>query len=144
MALEAMLARPRDICKRNGLLILSVLSVIVGCLLGFFLRTRRLSEQEINYFQFPGELLMRMLKMLILPLVVSSLMSGLAALDAKTSSRLGIITVAYYLWTTFVAVIVGIIMVSVIHPGGAAQKENMEQNGKAIMSSADALLDLIR
>nr|XP_033771133.1 excitatory amino acid transporter 5 [Geotrypetes seraphini] len=144
MALGAMLARPRDVCKRNGLLILSVLSVVVGCLLGFFLRTKRLSEQEINYFQFPGELLMRILKMLILPLVVSSLMSGLAALDAKTSSRLGFITIAYYLWTTFVAVIVGIVMVSVIHPGGAAQKENTGQNGKVIMSSADALLDLIR
>lgn len=73
-----------------------------------------------------------------------SLMSGLAALDAKTSSRLGIITVTYYLWTTFVAVIVGIIMVSIIHPGGAAQKENTEESGKPIMSSADALLDLIR
>ncbi|KAM5266275.1 excitatory amino acid transporter 5 isoform 3-T3 [Hipposideros larvatus] len=67
----AILARGRDVCKRNGLLILSVLSVTVGCLLGFFLRTRRLSPQEISYFQFPGELLMRMLKMLILPLVVS-------------------------------------------------------------------------
>uniref|UniRef100_A0A8C5XD23 Amino acid transporter n=1 Tax=Microcebus murinus TaxID=30608 RepID=A0A8C5XD23_MICMU len=140
----AVLARGRDVCRRNGLLILSVLSVIVGCLLGFFLRTRRLSPQEISYFQFPGELLMRMLKMLILPLVVSSLMSGLASLDAKTSSRLGILTVAYYLWTTFVAVIVGIIMVSIIHPGGAAQKETTEQSGKPIMSSADALLDLIR
>lgn len=73
-----------------------------------------------------------------------SLMSGLASLDAKTSSRLGILTVAYYLWTTFVAVIVGIIMVSIIHPGGAAQKETTEQSGKPIMSSADALLDLIR
>ncbi|XP_073449615.1 excitatory amino acid transporter 5 [Aquarana catesbeiana] len=143
-ALDAVLARAKDVCKRNGLLILSVLSVIVGCLLGFFLRTRRLTEQEISYFQFPGELLMRMLKMLILPLVVSSLMSGLAALDAKTSSRLGIITIAYYLWTTFVAVIVGIIMVSIIHPGGAAQKENTGHNGKPVMSSADALLDLIR
>ncbi|XP_049735233.1 excitatory amino acid transporter 5 [Elephas maximus indicus] len=140
----AILARGRDVCRRNGLLILSVLSVIVGCLLGFFLRTRRLSPQEISYFQFPGELLMRMLKMLILPLVVSSLMSGLASLDAKTSSRLGILTVAYYLWTTFVAVIVGIVMVTVIHPGGAAQKETMAQSGKPIMSSADALLDLIR
>uniref|UniRef100_A0A8C9A2K7 Amino acid transporter n=1 Tax=Prolemur simus TaxID=1328070 RepID=A0A8C9A2K7_PROSS len=140
----AILARGKDVCRRNGLLILSVLSVIVGCLLGFFLRTRRLSPQEISYFQFPGELLMRMLKMLILPLVVSSLMSGLASLDAKTSSRLGILTVAYYLWTTFVAVIVGIIMVSIIHPGGAAQKETTEQSGKPIMSSADALLDLIR
>lgn len=73
-----------------------------------------------------------------------SLISGLASLDAKTSSRLGILTVAYYLWTTFVAVIVGIIMVSIIHPGGAAQKEETEQSGKPIMSSADALLDLIR
>ncbi|KAM9326194.1 excitatory amino acid transporter 5 isoform 2-T2 [Gastrophryne carolinensis] len=143
-ALDAILIRVKDVCKRNGLLILSVLSVIVGCLLGFFLRTRRLTEQEISYFQFPGELLMRMLKMLILPLVVSSLMSGLAALDAKTSSRLGIITIAYYLWTTFVAVIVGIIMVSIIHPGGAAQKENTNNSGRPVMSSADALLDLIR
>ncbi|KAI4786267.1 hypothetical protein KUCAC02_037233, partial [Chaenocephalus aceratus] len=99
---------------------------------------------EVKYFQFPGELLMRMLKMLILPLVVSSLMSGLAALDAKCSSRLGLITVSYYLWTTFVAVVVGIVMVSIIHPGGAAQKEDSEDSGKPIMSSADALLDLIR
>ncbi|XP_067156594.1 excitatory amino acid transporter 5 [Apteryx mantelli] len=144
VAFDAILARVKDVCKRNGLLILSVLSVTVGCLLGFFLRTRRLSQQEISYFQFPGELLMRMLKMLILPLVVSSLMSGLAALDAKTSSRLGIITITYYLWTTFVAVIVGIIMVSIIHPGGAAQKESTEEGRKQIMSSADALLDLIR
>ncbi|XP_078010688.1 excitatory amino acid transporter 5 isoform X3 [Phascolarctos cinereus] len=144
LALDALLARVKDVCRRNGLLILSVLSVIIGCLLGFFLRTQHLSPQEISYFQFPGELLMRMLKMLILPLVVSSLMSGLASLDAKTSSRLGILTVAYYLWTTFVAVVVGIIMVSIIHPGGAAQKETTGQSGKPIMSSADALLDLIR
>lgn len=78
------------------------------------------------------------------PCCSPSLMSGLASLDPKTSSRLGVLTVAYYLWTTFVAVIVGIIMVSIIHPGGAAQKEMTEQSGKAIMSSADALLDLIR
>uniref|UniRef100_A0A671UYE6 Amino acid transporter n=1 Tax=Sparus aurata TaxID=8175 RepID=A0A671UYE6_SPAAU len=144
VALDAVWVRVKNVCKQNGLLIMSVLAVVIGCLLGFFLRTRRLTEQEVKYFQFPGELLMRMLKMLILPLVVSSLMSGLAALDAKCSSRLGLITVSYYLWTTFVAVIVGIIMVSIIHPGGAAQKEDSEDSGKPIMSSADALLDLIR
>uniref|UniRef100_A0A3Q0RLC0 Amino acid transporter n=1 Tax=Amphilophus citrinellus TaxID=61819 RepID=A0A3Q0RLC0_AMPCI len=139
MALDAVWVRVKNVCKQNGLLIMSVMAVVIGCLLGFFLRTRRLTEQEVKYFQFPGELLMRMLKMLILPLVVSSLMSGLAALDAKCSSRLGLITVSYYLWTTFVAVIVGIIMVSIIHPGGAAQKEHSEDSGKPIMSSADAL-----
>uniref|UniRef100_A0A8C1UMN3 Amino acid transporter n=1 Tax=Cyprinus carpio TaxID=7962 RepID=A0A8C1UMN3_CYPCA len=134
----------KGVCKQNGLLILSVLAVVIGCLLGFFLRSKNLSEQEVKYFQFPGELLMRMLKMLILPLVVSSLMSGLAALDAKCSSRLGLITVSYYLWTTFLAVVVGIVMVLIIHPGGMAQKEDSEDSGKPIMSSADALLDLIR
>ncbi|CAL8278532.1 unnamed protein product [Lota lota] len=144
VALDEVWGRVKNVCKQNGLLILSVLAVVIGCLLGFFLRGKQLSEQEVKYFQFPGELLMRMLKMLILPLVVSSLMSGLAALDAKCSSRLGIMTISYYLWTTFVAVVVGIVMVSIIHPGGAAQKEDSEESSKPIMSSADALLDLIR
>ncbi|XP_012672950.1 solute carrier family 1 member 7a [Clupea harengus] len=144
MGLGAVWGRVKNVCQQNGLLILSVLAVVIGCLLGFFLRSKHLSIQEVKYFQFPGELLMRMLKMLILPLVVSSLMSGLAALDAKCSSRLGIMTISYYLWTTFVAVVVGIVMVSIIHPGGAAQKEGSEDSGKPIVSSADALLDLIR
>uniref|UniRef100_A0A8C7XBI1 Amino acid transporter n=1 Tax=Oryzias sinensis TaxID=183150 RepID=A0A8C7XBI1_9TELE len=144
VALEEVWGRVKNVCKQNGLLILSVLAVVIGCLLGFFLRGKQLSEQEVKYFQFPGELLMRMLKMLILPLVVSSLMSGLAALDAKCSSRLGIMTISYYLWTTFVAVVVGILMVYIIHPGGAAQKEDSDESKKPMTSSADALLDLIR
>lgn len=144
VAFEEVWGRVKNVCKQNGLLILSVLAVVIGCLLGFFLRGKQLSEQEVKYFQFPGELLMRMLKMLILPLVVSSLMSGLAALDAKCSSRLGIMTISYYLWTTFVAVVVGIVMVYIIHPGGAAQKEDSEDSKKPMTSSADALLDLIR
>ncbi|KAM4552909.1 solute carrier family 1 member 7a isoform 2-T2 [Odontesthes bonariensis] len=144
VALEEVWGRVKNVCKQNGLLILSVLAVVIGCLLGFFLKGKQLSTQEVKYIQFPGELLMRMLKMLILPLVVSSLMSGLAALDAKCSSRLGIMTISYYLWTTFVAVVVGILMVYIIHPGGAAQKEDSDESKKPMTSSADALLDLIR
>lgn len=99
-----------------------------------------------NEYTNPGNSEVERLKCIQSKLLVFSfsLMSGLAALDAKCSSRLGLITVSYYLWTTFVAVIVGIIMVSIIHPGGAAQKEDSEDSGKPIMSSADALLDLIR
>uniref|UniRef100_A0A8C5KER3 Amino acid transporter n=1 Tax=Jaculus jaculus TaxID=51337 RepID=A0A8C5KER3_JACJA len=137
MVLGAVLARGRAMCRHNGLLILSVLSVIVGCLLGFILRTRRLSPQVSA-----SGCVCNVIPPLTLGVGDASLMSGLASLDAKTSSRLGILTVAYYLWTTFLAVVVGIIMVSIIHPGGAAQKETTEQSGKPVMSSADALLDL--
>ncbi|KAM6912127.1 solute carrier family 1 member 8b [Xenentodon cancila] len=134
----------KDYCRRNGLLTLSVFAVLTGCVLGFTLRTFNLSTQAKIYFAFPGELLMRMLKMLILPLITSSLMSGLAAMDTKASGRLGVLTITYYLWTTFIAVIVGIVLVLIIHPGTGSEKEGYHASTGPVMTSADALLDLIR
>ncbi|XP_058871199.1 excitatory amino acid transporter 5-like isoform X1 [Acipenser ruthenus] len=134
----------KDFCKRNGLLTLSVLSVVVGCLLGFLLRDMNFSDQAKIYFSFPGELLMRMLKMLILPLITSSLMSGLSAMDSKVCGKMGLITITYYLWTTFMAVIVGIVLVSIIHPGADAKTDGERVSGGPVITSADALLDLIR
>uniref|UniRef100_A0A8C0ISC1 Amino acid transporter n=1 Tax=Chelonoidis abingdonii TaxID=106734 RepID=A0A8C0ISC1_CHEAB len=72
-----------------------------------------------------------------------SLMSGLATMDSKACGKMGLITLTYYLWTTFMAVTVGIVLVINIHPGAAAQKEEYT-TGKVVLSSADALLDLIR
>ncbi|XP_036409759.1 excitatory amino acid transporter 5-like [Megalops cyprinoides] len=134
----------REYCRRNGLLTLSIFAVVTGCVLGFLLRSLNLSTQAKIYFSFPGELLMRMLKMLILPLITSSLMSGLSAMETKASSRMGVLTITYYLWTTFIAVIVGIILVIAIHPGTGREKEGHHQGSGPVMTSADALLDLIR
>ncbi|XP_062371609.1 solute carrier family 1 member 8b [Sardina pilchardus] len=133
-----------DFCKQNGLLTLSVLAVISGCVIGYMLRSFNLSSQAKIYFSFPGELLMRMLKMLILPLITSSLMSGLASMDTKASGRMGLLTITYYLWTTFIAVIVGIVLVLIIHPGNGTEKEGHTGTSGPVMTSADALLDLIR
>uniref|UniRef100_A0A8C9FDX6 Amino acid transporter n=1 Tax=Pavo cristatus TaxID=9049 RepID=A0A8C9FDX6_PAVCR len=62
-----------------------------------------------------------MLKMLILPLITSSLMSGLATMEPRACGKMGVITITYYLWTTFMAVTIGIILVVSIHPGAAAR-----------------------
>uniref|UniRef100_A0A8C6WRU7 Amino acid transporter n=1 Tax=Neogobius melanostomus TaxID=47308 RepID=A0A8C6WRU7_9GOBI len=133
----------RHFCKRNGLLTLSVISVITGCTLGFTLRGTQLSTQAKIYFSFPGELLMRMLKMLILPLITSSLMSGLSSMESKACCRMGVLTVTYYLWTTFIAVVVGIVLVLIVKPGVGTEMESNRLGGGPVMTSADALLDLI-
>lgn len=60
----------------NMLLALTIAGVLMGLGLGFLGRLANLTPQSITLVSFPGELLMRMLKMFILPLIISSLISG--------------------------------------------------------------------
>ncbi|XP_012591895.1 excitatory amino acid transporter 1 [Microcebus murinus] len=129
---------------RNAFVLLTVSAVIVGTILGFTLRPYKMSYREVKYFSFPGELLMRMLQMLVLPLIISSLVTGMAALDSKASGKMGMRAVVYYMTTTIIAVVIGIIIVIIIHPGKGS-KENMHREGKVVqVTAADAFLDLIR
>lgn len=61
--------------KENLLLILTVASVVIGVILGLLLRLAEPSKDTIMILGFPGEILMRILKMLILPLIISSLIT---------------------------------------------------------------------
>lgn len=61
---------------KNMLLILTIAAVLVGSGLGFLGRLLDLTPQSIMLINFPGEILMRLLKMFILPLVTSSLITG--------------------------------------------------------------------
>ncbi|KAM9167530.1 excitatory amino acid transporter 1 isoform 4-T4 [Mergus octosetaceus] len=129
---------------RNAFVLFTVVAVILGVILGFSLRSYKMSYREVKYFSFPGELLMRMLQMLVLPLIVSSLVTGIAALDSKASGKMGVRAVVYYMSTTIIAVLIGIIIVVIIHPGKGT-KENMHREGKIVqVTAADAFLDLIR
>lgn len=62
--------------KTNLLLSATIGSVLLGALLGFILRSQQPSPSTVMLLAFPGEILMNMLKMMILPLIISSLISG--------------------------------------------------------------------
>ncbi|XP_055730761.1 excitatory amino acid transporter 1-like [Salvelinus fontinalis] len=130
--------------KKNAFVLFTVAAVVVGIILGFALRPYKMTYREVKYFSFPGELLMRMLQMLVLPLLVSSLITGMAALDSKASGKMGMRAVVYYMTTTIIAVIIGIIVVLIIHPGKGSKDEFMKQSKIEDISPADAFLDLIR
>ncbi|CAI5664650.1 excitatory amino acid transporter 2 isoform X1 [Oreochromis niloticus] len=151
--LEPIEARPQSKCAqicskmfKNLLLTLTVLGVILGAVAGMLLRVASPIHPDIvMVIAFPGDILMRMLKMLILPLIISSLITGLAGLDAKSSGRLGTRAMIYYMTTTVIAAILGVILVLVIHPGNPKLKENLGEGEKNDdVSSLDAFFDLIR
>jgi solute carrier family 1 (glial high affinity glutamate transporter), member 2 len=134
-----------DSFKDHILLILTFAGVILGVTLGFTLRAANLSSDTIMLISFPGDILMRMLKMLILPLIVSSIITGVAVLDPKSSGKIGLYAICYYFVTTIVAAILGIILVVAIKPGNEDTKKGVgEGTTTSTVTTQDAILDLIR
>ena len=69
-------------------------------------------------YEFFGTLFLNALKMLIVPLVFSSIIVGIAGVGAKGSlGKLGGKTILYYLFTSTIAILVGLIMVNLVQPG---------------------------
>jgi Na+/H+-dicarboxylate symporter len=67
---------------------------------------------------FLGDLFLRLLKMIIIPLIFTSLVSGIASLgNARAVGRVGIRTLVYYTITTTLAIAVGLTLVNIIRPG---------------------------
>uniref|UniRef100_A0A8C8YWJ6 Amino acid transporter n=1 Tax=Prolemur simus TaxID=1328070 RepID=A0A8C8YWJ6_PROSS len=129
--------------RRNAFILLTISAVVIGVSLAFALRPYQLTYRQIKYFSFPGELLMRMLQMLVLPLIVSSLVTGMASLDNKATGRMGMRAAVYYMVTTIIAVFIGILMVTIIHPGKGS-KEGLHREGRIeTIPTADAFMDLI-
>ncbi len=67
---------------------------------------------------FLGDIFLRLLKMIIIPLIFTSLVSGIASLgNARAVGRIGIRTLIYYTITTTLAITVGLTLVNLIRPG---------------------------
>lgn len=134
--------------NRNMLVILTVSGVLVGVGLGMMVRNMELTRAQMTYFAFPGEMLLRMLKMIILPLVVCSLISGAASLDTRSLGKLGGIAVSYFLVTTLIASGIGVALGFIIKPGVGAGALNTNNLGLESVSkdkdTTDSFLDLAR
>jgi len=64
-----------------------------------------------------GEVFLSALKMIIIPLVLSSIISGISNIHVKELGRVGFKTMLYYLSTTTLAIIVGLVLVNIFKPG---------------------------
>ena len=99
-----------------------LIGIVLGVLFGIFL------FDYVKYVEWMGTLFLRALKMIIIPLVFSTLIIGVASMGK--SSDLGRIagkTLLFYLCTTIVAILIGVVLVNIFKPGVGASLPVAEQ-----------------
>lgn len=91
-----------------------VLGAIVGIILGFFPDS---VKPFVDGSRFFGDLFIRLLKMIVVPVILLSLIAGAASIDPGRLGRVGIKIMAYYLFTSALAVVIGLIFANILQPG---------------------------
>jgi len=98
------------------ILIALVLAVVAGRLAGTEAGLFGITFYAV--FGFVGELFLNALKMLIVPLVVSSIIVGIAGIGgSRNLGRLGGKTLLYYTTTSLLAILIGLLMINAVAPG---------------------------
>ncbi len=99
------------------------MAMVAGVLGGMLIlaiseRTGMPTQQLCPPFDFMGKLFLRLLRMIVIPLILASIVTGVQGLGTgKSLGRIGGRTLLYYTCTTFLAVAVGLVLVSTIKPG---------------------------
>nr|CAH7746609.1 unnamed protein product [Callosobruchus chinensis] len=96
------------------------------------------------YVRYLGDIFLQMLKGLILPLIVSSLISAITNLDLSLSGKIAARAIGYYLTTTSLSVILGIILVVTIKPGVGQSTDDDDTSKVQDALIVDSVLDLGR
>jgi Na+/H+-dicarboxylate symporter len=115
--------------RANSLVIFTASAVAVGLFIGIFLPGWLPEDPDardtwLMVIGFPGKLLFQMLMMLVVPLIVTTLVVGVAGLgDIRKAGRIGGRTIGYYAATTAMAVLTGIILVNIVRPGGRGEPD---------------------
>ena len=89
-----------------------LIALILAVLFGYFV------PQGVKYVSWMGNIFLRALTMVIIPLIFSSIISGVTSMgDGKNLGRLGIKTLFYYIFTSTLAILTGLTVVNLIKPG---------------------------
>lgn len=95
-----------------------IIGLVLGVFFGVFAATQGWGIFVSNWISPFGKIFINLLKLIAVPLVLSSLITGVASLsDLKKLSRIGGRTISIYIATTTVAVTIGLLSVNLLQPG---------------------------
>ncbi len=123
------------------------IGLCLGFILGILSRIFDFQDFITGYIAVVGTVFLRLLRMIIIPLIVSSIISSVASLgSAERFGRLSLKTFAYYIVTTFFAILTGLLLVNILKPG-VGSRLGLQSMPAELPASAgrigETLLDII-
>lgn len=108
-----------------------LIALILGIGLGAILHNLPKETTDniiINFLKPAGDLFIRLIKMIVVPIVMSTIVVGVTGMgDSKKLGRIGIKTIVYFEVITTVAIVVGITCANVFHPGTGIDVSSLTQ-----------------
>jgi len=115
-----------------------LIGMALGLIWGLSAQGLGLLDFTQNWIKPFGDLFIRSLKMIAIPLIIFSLIDGVSNLsDVSRLSRIGGKTIAFYLFTTVIAVTIGLVLVNIIKPGKFMSPEKRDELREAYASDMD-------
>ena len=101
-----------------------LIGMLIGVLVGILAVASGTGWFVVDYVKPFGVIFLNLLKLIAMPLIFASLVTGVSGLsDISKLSRIGIKTISYYLITTVLAIIIGLFLVNLIKPGKSFPEE---------------------
>ena len=101
-----------------------IIGLVLGLFYGIFAASQGLGDFTSAWIAPFGKIFLNLLKLIAVPLVLSSLITGVASLsDTKKLSRIGGKTITIYIATTAVAVTIGLVSVNILQPGDTVPED---------------------
>jgi solute carrier family 1 (high affinity glutamate transporter) protein 1 len=120
--------------SKNLILYFILLGILAGGFTGWY----------FGVVKFLGDIFLNALKMIIVPLIIASMVTGIAQLgDVRRLGRTGMNTIIYYMVTTGISVIIGIILVNLIQPGVGVQAGETMLPERIKAKEAYSIIDVI-
>ncbi|MFL3050886.1 MAG: dicarboxylate/amino acid:cation symporter [Candidatus Neomarinimicrobiota bacterium] len=105
-----------------------IIGLVLGIIYGVLAASNGWSKFTSDWISPFGTIFINLLKFIAIPLVLSSLVTGVASLsDLKKLSRIGGKTIGIYITTTAIAVTIGLVVVNLLQPGNRVPEKMQRQ-----------------
>lgn len=126
--------------KKNKLAISILVSLVLSIIIGGVLQTK---TEVAAMFEPLGTIYVNLVKMIMVPLVFSSLVLGISSItDVKKIGKMGVLTITFFLATTALAVVIGLVLSNIFTPGLGIQIGNGTYETKEFPNVIDTIVGI--